>query len=38
MRLGLAKKPLDLADILWPGQKVPRPKRTRRRGKKLMAA
>ena len=24
MRLGLAKQPLELEDILWPGQKVPR--------------
>ena len=38
MRLGLAKEPLEWADILWPRQRVPRPKRTRRRGKRLMAA
>ena len=38
MRLGFAKKPLDFEDILWPGQRVPRPKRARRRGKKAIAA
>ena len=38
MRLGFAKKPLDFEDILWPGQRVPRPKQARRRGKKAIAA
>ena len=38
MRLGFAKEPLDFEDILWPGQRVPRPKRARRRGKKAIAA
>ena len=38
MRLGFAKKPLDFEDILWPGQRVPRPKRARRRGKKAIVA
>ena len=32
MRLGFAKQPLDFEDIVWPGQRVPRPKRARRRG------
>ena len=35
MRLGLTKQPLDLEDILWAGQRVPRPKRVRRRGRKI---
>ena len=38
MRLGFAKQPLDFEDIVWPGQRVPRPRRTRRRGKKMVAA
>ena len=38
MRLGFAKEPLDFEDILWLGQRVPRPKRARRRGKKAIAA
>ena len=32
MRLGITKKPLSYEDILWPGEQVPRPKRSRRRG------
>ena len=36
MRLGLANKPLEYEDLLWPGQRVPRPKRSRRKG--MMAA
>ena len=32
MRLGFVKKPLSLDDILWPGQRIPRPKRSRRKG------
>ena len=36
MRLGLAKRPLDLEDILWPGQKVPQPTRRRRKGRALV--
>ena len=32
MRLGFVKKPLALEDILWPGQRIPRPKRSRRKG------
>ena len=38
MRLGFAKQPLDFEDIVWPGQRVPRPKQARRRGKKAVAA
>ena len=38
MRLGFTKQPLAFEDIVWPGQRVPRPKRTRRRGKKMVAA
>ena len=33
MRLGFAKQPMDYEDVLWPGQRVPRPKRARRRGR-----
>ena len=35
MRLGLVKRPLELEDILWPGQKVPRLKRSRRKGRAI---
>ena len=35
MRLGLAKGPVEYEDVLWPGQRVPQPKRSRRRGKRL---
>lgn len=35
MRLGLVKRPLELEDILWPGQRVPRLKRSRRKGRAL---
>ena len=38
MRLGFAKEPLGFEDLLWPGQRVPRPKRARRRGKRLAVA
>ena len=38
MRLGFKKHPLRFEDILWPGQRVPRPKRVRRRGKRLAVA
>ena len=38
MRLGFAKKPLDFEDLIWPGERVPRPKRARRRGRKAIAA
>ena len=37
MRLGFARKPLAYEDILWPGQRVPRPKRSRRKGLKEAA-
>ena len=32
MWLGFTKAPLEYEDILWPGQRVPRPKAVRRRG------
>ena len=35
MRLGFVSQPLTLEDILWPGQQIPRPKRTRRKGLSL---
>ena len=38
LRLGFAKEPLEFEDILWPGQRVPRPKAVRRRRKKAIAA
>ena len=34
MRLGFTKAPLKYENILWPGQRVPRTKAVRRRGKK----
>ena len=37
MRLGFAKRPLEFEDILWPGQRVPRPRRARRRDRKAIA-
>ena len=37
MRLGLANRPLEYEDLLWPGQRVPRPKRSRRKGMKAAA-
>ena len=37
MRLGFARKPLGFEDILWAGQRVPRAKRSRRRGMKAAA-
>ena len=37
MRLGFVKEPLSLEDILGPGQQIPRPKRTRRKGRPLAA-
>ena len=37
MRLGITKKPLRYEDILWPGQRVPRPKRSQRKGMKAAA-
>ena len=33
MRLGFADHPLDYADVLWPGEKIPVPKRRRRKGR-----
>ena len=38
MRLGFAEQPLHFEDIVWPGQRVPRPKRARRQGKRLVLA
>ena len=38
MRLGFAKEPLSFEDLIWPGERVPRPKRARRRGRKAIAA
>ena len=38
MRLGFTKAPLGFEDLLWPGQRVPRPRGARRRGKKAVAA
>ena len=35
MRLGFANRPLSYADVLWPGEKIPAPKRTRRKGRAL---
>ena len=35
MRLGFADRPLAYADILWPGERIPRPRRTRRKGRGL---
>ena len=37
MRLGFARQPLRFEDILWPGQRIPRPKRSRRKGRALAA-
>ena len=38
MRLGFAKEPLSFEGLIWPGERVPRPKRARRRGEKAIAA
>ncbi len=35
MRLGFADRPLSYADILWPGERIPRPRRSRRKGRAL---
>jgi hypothetical protein len=35
MRLGLTDQPLDFDDVLWPGQHIPRPPRSRRKGMRL---
>ena len=37
MRLGFARRPLRYEDILWPGEQIPRPKRSRRRGQAIAA-
>lgn len=35
MRLGFADEPFAYEDLLWPGERVPRPKRKRRKGRKV---
>ncbi len=35
MRLGFADGPLRYEDILWPGERVPRPRAERRRGRRV---
>ena len=35
MRLGFADRPLSYADILWPGESIPKPRHTRRKGRAL---
>ena len=37
MRLGMWKQPLRYEDILWPGQRVPHPKRSQRKEMKAAA-
>ena len=36
MRLGFARAPLEYEDILWPGQRVPRLRKVRRRGRRML--
>ena len=38
MRLGFAKQPLRYEDVLWPGERIPKPKRSRRKGRILPIA
>ena len=38
MRLGFTKRPLSYADLLWPGQRVPRPLPAKRKGQRLAVA
>jgi len=33
MRLGFERKPLTFEDLLWPDQRIPRPRRSRRKGR-----
>ncbi len=35
MRLGFADRPLDYAGILWPGERIPRPRRSLRKARAL---
>ena len=35
MRLGFADRPLAYADLLWPGERIPAPKKVRRKGRAL---
>ena len=37
MRLSFARQPLRFEDILWPGERVPRLKRSRRKGRAIPA-
>ena len=37
MRMGITKKPLGYENILWPGQRVPLPKRSWRKGMRAAA-
>ena len=38
MRLGFAKQPLAYADVLWTGKRIPKPKRSRRKGRRMSVA
>ena len=33
MRLDFERKPLTFEDLLWPGQRIPRPRRSRRKSR-----
>ena len=33
MRLGFERAPLTFKDLLWPGRRIPRPRRSRRKGR-----
>ena len=35
MPLGFARRALRYEDILWPGQRIPRPKQSRRKGRAI---
>ena len=35
MRLGFTDRPLAYADLLWPGEKIPAPRRRRRKGRTI---
>ena len=37
VRLGFARQPLRFEDILWPGQRIPQPRRSRRKGRRIAA-
>ena len=36
MRLGFAQRPCSYEDILWDGERIPQPKRVRRKGKSTL--